>query len=108
MEERQMKNLKEIKKAQEPEAIEMVIAAYFQLDKELKDLEKRKADLRAMIEPHVEHMGGAVEVGEYKATVALCKRENFALAKAREAIREEILAPFISETFYNRLTVKKI
>lgn len=101
------KTLKQTVQATQPDDIDLVVSAYAELTASIKELEKRKAELRTILEIHADHVGGDFQSGEYKVTLATVSTERFDLKTASKVMDRKILEPFISVSSYNRLTVKR-
>jgi len=85
------------------------VAEYQDLKREAERIEFRMKQLKGPIEEVAIQAGGRIEGKDFTVEVVQCERENFSLSRARkdlDAKTFKILAPFISESKYNRLVIK--
>ena len=92
------------------------ITKYFELNEEIKRLEKQLKELRPEIELFVAKEAQitllreavTVTIGNFAATLTPVERENFKLKEAKEVLNAKLLEPFITTTQYSTLKVNKL
>lgn len=105
-----MKNSKWVEdKKTANDGIESVVRRYAVIAEQIKELEDEKRDLKGAIENQLAHAGvKQATFGEFEVSQSDCSRENFNLKEACRVLNKSLLAPFISETAYTQLRVKRL
>ena len=96
--------------------ISEVIKQYFEMNEQVKQLEKALKELKPQIELHIAKETNTLKlidsvtmaIGDYIATLTPASRESFNLKEAKKVIMTEELSPFLSVSSYTTLKVNKV
>lgn len=90
-------------------AIESIVRQFAHVKEQADALEQEKRRLKDAIEEHLAYLGlRETEIAGFKINVSDCSRENFNLKEAIAKIGRPALSPFISETSYTQLRIKRL
>lgn len=78
---------------------------YRRIQNEIKNLEDMAKLYRDDLDAVAKANGGQVDCGQYRIKSIGCKRENFSLKNAKQALGDKVLAPFISVSEYSQLKI---
>jgi predicted phage-related endonuclease len=92
------------------------IKTYFEINEEIKRLEKQLKEIKPTIELFVAkeaqitllRSAVTVTIGDFAATLTPVERENFKLKEAKEVLNPKMLEPFITTTQYATLKINKL
>lgn len=87
--------------------IENSVEQYIQLKRQIEDLEKQLDPVKKELEEHAKAQPDKtfIALGR-KISLVDAVREHFELKKAKEALAQEVLMPFIKDIHYTQLRVK--
>lgn len=89
---------------------EALVQEYNTLRFQMQALENRMRTCKNLLETHLERLPEQkAEIAGWLCTLARCERENFSLAKAREALKttifEKYIQPLVTKSEYTQIRV---
>lgn len=91
-----------------PQSLDGKAREYKRIQKEIENLEDLAKLFRDDLDQAAKAAGGQVDCGQYRIKSVSCKRENFSLKNAKQALGDEALRPFISVSQYSQLKISII
>lgn len=88
--------------------LEHMAAEYNKAKEQIKKLEESVAAYKEVLMSAAKEAGGEITVGEYRVCSSEKTRTSFDLKAAQKVISEDILSPFMKETHFDELRVKRL
>lgn len=88
--------------------LEFMASEYCKAKQQIKKIEESVEAYKQILISAAKESGGKLVVGEYQIASSEKTRENFSLSKAKAVIDMNILKPFLSETRFDDLRVKRL